>query len=331
MQKAGLRPLVNFETLPVSGFGDVLPKYFKLRSAYKVLENALQSKDCLGLVAIDYPGFNMKLTALAKNLDKPVLYVAPPQIWAWKAKRSRLFAHCEKIQLAVFFDFEWEAYRKAQCNVVKVTHPFVESAEYMNVSRSASGPVILLPGSRKGQALRNIPLFLNALERCSNKDLLANKEIILLASREALVPAFKKATLNTNLKIEIAPRSVEKRAQFFSSAAMAISAPGTATLELALAGCPTVVCTKPDFLTKFFARRSVRTEFFALPNLILQEPIFPEFILETRPLAETIQNMLVKQATKKEPGYSEALLKKLKYPMNLDNLMSEFLAQFFQG
>ena len=59
MQNAGLEPLVHYETLPVSGFGDVLPKYFKLRKSFSELKAALESPNCVGLVAIDYPGFNM--------------------------------------------------------------------------------------------------------------------------------------------------------------------------------------------------------------------------------------------------------------------------------
>ena len=60
MQSAGLQPLADYEDLPVSGFGDVLPHYFRLRRAYATLRGALMHPDCVGLVAIDYPGFNMR-------------------------------------------------------------------------------------------------------------------------------------------------------------------------------------------------------------------------------------------------------------------------------
>ena len=92
MQNAGLRSLVEYETLPVSGFGDVVPRYFKLRQSFNQLKTALESPNCVGLIAIDYPGFNMKLVALAGKLRKPALYVAPPQVWAWKRKRAKELA-----------------------------------------------------------------------------------------------------------------------------------------------------------------------------------------------------------------------------------------------
>ena len=127
MQSAGMVPLVDFEVLPVSGFGDVLPKYFKLRQCYNELKSSLESPECLGLVAIDYPGFNMKLVALAGKFRKPALYVAPPQVWAWKRKRAKVLAQNPYVKLAVFFDFEEQVYREAGCNVVRVKHPFVNS------------------------------------------------------------------------------------------------------------------------------------------------------------------------------------------------------------
>lgn len=332
MQQAGLLPLVDFEELPVSGFGDVLPKYWKLRKAYKILEKALKSEQCAGLVAIDYPGFNMKLVALAKKLNKPVLYVAPPQIWAWKSHRAKLFANCGWISLAVFFDFEVEAYLAANCNVVKTQHPFAEmilreegqARDCTPEVLRKQGPVLLLPGSRKGQALRNIPVFLRTLQDSALKEILIGKEIILLAARESLVPVFEKAVSGMGVSVMVSSKSAEERARLFRSASVALSAPGTSTLELALSDCPTVVCTKPDALTLLLAKRSVKTSFFALPNLILQEEVFPEFILER---ASSVQDA-IKEMTTKTPSFSKKILQRLESKGDSENLMSEFFAQF---
>ena len=79
MQEKGLQPLWDYNELPVSGVGDVVPKYFSLKNVFEVLSDAAESRKCLGIVAIDYPGFNMKLARLAKKWGKPMLYVAPPQ------------------------------------------------------------------------------------------------------------------------------------------------------------------------------------------------------------------------------------------------------------
>ena len=81
MQEKGLSPLWDYNELPVSGVGDVVPKYFSLKNVFDVLKDAAESKKCLGIIAIDYPGFNMKLAGFAKKWGKPMLYVAPPQVW----------------------------------------------------------------------------------------------------------------------------------------------------------------------------------------------------------------------------------------------------------
>ena len=119
MQEQGLQPLWDYNELPVSGVGDVVPKYFSLKNVFEVLRDAAESKKCLGIVAIDYPGFNMRLAALAKKWGKPMLYVAPPQVWAWKSKRASLFKQAENIRLAVFFDIEAKAYEQMNCKTVR--------------------------------------------------------------------------------------------------------------------------------------------------------------------------------------------------------------------
>ncbi len=339
MQNAGMLPLVDFETLPVSGFGDVLPKYFALRRSYKVLESALKSDLCAGLVAVDYPGFNMKLVAQAKKLNKPVLYVAPPQIWAWKSYRAKLFAGCSKIQLATFFDFEVEAYRLANCNVVKTIHPFAQWTSAL-VAEPRLKKILLLPGSRKSQALRNIPVFLKSALSVVQDVQFSDFEIVILAARKSLVSVFENAVLKATrsgnvsagvckkISVQEVPASTKERCRMYSSMAVSLSAPGTATLELALSNCPTVVCTKPDFLTLQMAKRFVKTEHFALPNLLLQKKIFPEYIsrnFDSTMLAQVSD--AIKKMTALKPSFSKEILEKLNSDYNSEKLMSEFLAQ----
>ena len=145
MQFAGLEPLVDYEQLPVSGFGDVAPHLLRLRQMRKVLMTALADKECLALVAIDYPGFNMELTRSAKQCGKPVLYVAPPQVWAWKRSRAKKLRHAK---LAVLFDFERDFYAQQGCRAEILEFPFTG-----RISAERSPALLLLPGSRKRQAL----------------------------------------------------------------------------------------------------------------------------------------------------------------------------------
>lgn len=334
MLSAGLKPVVDFEVLPVSGFGDVLPRYFKLRSCYNVLKNALKSPRCLGLVAIDYPGFNMKLVSLASKLGKPALYVAPPQAWAWKSKRARTLSRLSKVELAVFFDFEKSVYENAGCHVVAVEHPFVGNVlgEDLEFNQS-SGPkeLLLLPGSRIRQCLRNLPAYMKIAKNVVE---CRDAKISILAARQSVADVMNGylqnkvcPDLRSKVKVVVSPQNGEDRLRLYRKAFAAISAPGTATLELALAGCPTVVCTKPDFLTYHLVKRSVRTRFFALPNIILDEKVFPEYLQLDFPdeICQSVADELINEKCQFPVG---KLVKRLSSGMKSSELMSEFLAQF---
>ena len=340
MQNAGMRSVVDFENLPVSGFGDVLPRYFKLRQSYHKLKSILESPDCLGLVAIDYPGFNMKLTKLAGELRKPTLYVAPPQVWAWKQKRTLELANNPYVKLAVFFDFEEKAYRSAGCDVVRIRHPFINSSLQGNAAPATvtSPCCLLLPGSRKSQALRNLPLYLKSLQLARKSMVISRMDVVLLAARQELVNVFEKVLrqfgdeeLLRKIRVDVAPQNADDRALLYRSAKLALTAPGTATLELALSGCPMVVCTKPDILTYGLASRYVKTKYFALPNIIQDKLVYPEIIvapggehLAVANVAEQIATMCIS----KQESDTETLYSKLLVGKPLESLMSEFLRQF---
>jgi lipid-A-disaccharide synthase len=259
----------------------------------------------------------------AGELHKPALYVAPPQVWAWKKKRAAELAKNPFAKLAVFFDFEEAVYHEAGCNVVRVRHPFVD-VRNENGRSNAAIQVLLLPGSRKAQALRNLPLYLNAVRNDEN--------VVLGAARQDLVAAFERVlrrmggdSLLRRVQIKVAPSSAEERMAFYRSAENVITAPGTATLELALSGTPFTVCTKPDLLTYCLGRLFIKTKFFALPNIILDRLVFPEYIVH--PWSGVKTWSLTKG---KRENVVKELFEKLTVGKTLDQLALEFLGQFVE-
>lgn len=344
MAAAGLRSVVDYDVLPVSGFGDVLPKIFNLKKNYNVLSRALKNPLCRGLVAIDYPGYNMKLASLANRLKKPVLYVAPPQAWAWKAKRTRKLTNPQNT-LALFFDFEEKPYRDAGCNLVRMRHPLVHAVEDFVPPQPLLNKksVLLLPGSRARQAHRNMSLFLDCAQRLRDEisgewSVTDLPDVVVLASRESLQERFQKE-LNRKyggrvpawIRVELSPRDPSERFARYRKATMVLTTPGTSTLELALSGSRCVVCTCPDYLTYAVGKRLVKTRWFSLPNLILGREIYPEFILCNRGKKSigNVANALLKNVQGPLDASDVDLLKaKLNIGKNSEQLMSEFLAQF---
>ena len=346
MQMAGLAPLADYEELPVSGFGDVLPRYFRLKKIFKILKRALLDEHCVAFIAIDYPGFNMKLMQVAfakwKILPKvPALYVAPPQTWAWKSSRAKKL---QRSQLAVLFDFEKKFYESKGCRVQQIQHPFAVFAKQnpqTNLENFLLKPQLLLfPGSRSAQALRNLPFFLDIARLWHNQN--TQKSVKIVAPRESLkieieafVDDYCNGTLPNWLSILVAPADAKKRFEIYSGATLALSAPGTVTLELALAEVPLVVSTVPDNMTYFIGSHFVKTKNFALPSIIMGEDLFPEYIFSLKKITENETVEIVATALSEahlQPAKETASrLQERMAGMSLQELTLEFLGQFVQG
>lgn len=333
MLSAGLLPIVEFEHLPVSGFGDVALKYGELRIDFNKMQLALENENCLALVSIDYPGFNMKLVKLARRLNKPVLYVAPPQIWAWKSGRAKKLRN---IPLAVFYDFELDAYSKFGCNARLMRHPVMD-ANVLNVPEK-SNEVVLLPGSRLAQAKRNLKAFLEPAMNVVPK----GGRVTVFAVRESLEKPFAEIVSRMRLRnsscevvVERTQESTDERLKRYSKATLALVCPGTATLEVSLAGCPMVICTKPDALTYVLGNLLVRSKILGLPNLILQKKKFEEFVASPFASKKAVLAKIEKlgRMAKENPatGVAELLRSKLSKGISARELMLEFLGQFVKG
>ena len=346
MQRAGLTPVGDYETLPVSGFGDVLPHIFRLKKIFSQLESRLLSDDCVALVCIDYPGFNMKLCRKALALKKPVLYVAPPQVWAWKKHRAR---RLKGAKLAVLFDFERRIYESLGLNADILEHPFLRTAGTRAIhpseavaANSAAVPsqdIILLPGSRKSQALRNLPFFMAVASQVHA--IHPEKYFVLAASRDSLKTQFERALVNASkagdipawLRIEVVPQCSKERADFYACHAAALCMPGSATLELALSGVPLVVADVLDPLTYFIGKHFVKTDYFALPNILLQRGAVPEFFYTRRSACKkssitAVANALGKCNIETSRGIADDLDKTFVDAKNPESLMLEFLGEF---
>ena len=292
MQAAGLEPVADFDELPVSGFWDVVPRVIRLHRILTKLKRLLAQEECIAFVALDYPGFNMELCRLALRLKKRVLFAAPPQIWAWKSGRAK---DLRGVPLAVLFEFERKAYAERGCNPQLLLHPFLlhDPLYHEPPSIDAAHPhqetLLLLPGSRESQALRNLPLFLKVARLWASAQGAGPvdnfRQVCLLASRTSLQKTLEQALIQffkgqipAFLSVKMAPENPEERRALFASVSCALSAPGTATLELALSGTPLVVATRPDFLTCVLGSLFVKTLFFAMPNILMGGKFVPEHI-----------------------------------------------------
>jgi len=280
MQAAGLVPLVPFEDLAVCGVGDVILRLPRLRAHLAVLRAALCHPSCAGLVGVDYPGFNLRLKEVAESRGLPVWMVAPPQIWAWKPQRGALFRGRD---VAVLFPFEQQAYAAWGARAVLAKHPAVErialpcsGVEDSHTVDALAQTFLLFPGSRLPQLKRNFEYYTH---------LAAELELAVPGARAVFVAS--RPALCNELRARLRGRyGVVLAAEFprgFAGALGAVCPPGTATLELALAGVPTLVSTVADLCSYGLGKWKVRLPYLALPNLLLGHGLAKEAIFSSFP------------------------------------------------
>jgi lipid-A-disaccharide synthase len=131
--------------------------------------------------------------------------------------------------------------------------------------------VLLLPGSRPDELRRHLPVMIGALALIRAQ--LPNLRVRMVLPNEGLVQQAKTLSLPVNLEVQVGglPESL-------AAADVAIASTGTVTTECAYFGVPTVALYKTSWTTYQVARRIVKVKYLAMPNLLANEEIFPEFI-----------------------------------------------------
>lgn len=294
MRKSGVRIIYDIENLGIIGVVEVIrhiPLFFRLRSMLK--EAMIKEKPDV-LVCVDYPGFNMKLAHVAKELGIPVIYYIAPTIWAWNKGRAKNIVR-DVEQVASIFPFEAEAYWKAGARVTFVGHPladtvkpsmsFEEAMDYFHGNPDKKR-VLLMPGSRKNEVAGLLPVMIQAAEKLAEKEecqfFIPRASTI---SKEMLLSIIGK----TSLSIEITEGHQYDLMQICTAC---VASSGTATLETALMELPTVLVYKLAPFTWFLANLLVHVKYAGLPNLLLGREVTPE-LLQDRARAENIVSILL--------------------------------------
>jgi lipid-A-disaccharide synthase len=168
---------------------------------------------------------------------------------------------------------------------VYVGHPLIErlaelrpNAEEAERRRSDPPIVLVLPGSRSGEIRRLLDIFGAALERAAAR---TGSFDLVLPTVPHLVALVKAGTAHWSLKPRIVVEPGEKRSAFRRARA-ALAASGTVTLELALAGVPTVAAYRlslvEEAVLRLLSRRASRPHSVILANLVLGENVVPELL-----------------------------------------------------
>ena len=312
MQATGARLVKHYRELAFMGFTEVLKN---LGTIFKNLRfckaDILQYKPDT-LILIDYPGFNLRIAEWAKQQGLKVIYYISPQVWAWKANRVKMMKQCIDKMICIL-PFEKKYYKdKWNWEVEYVGHPLVEVIEEfrinsleLRVETPYGGNIIaLLPGSRKQEILKKLPIMLEVA-----KDFPAYQFIV------AKAPGLEESFYNELL----APYNnvssvVNKTYALLAQAKAALVTSGTATLETALFGVPEVICYKGNSLSYHIAKRLIKIKFIGLVNLIMDKEVVKELIqndLTPKNLQQELERLLTDGAKQQQLKEDYAALKRL--------------------
>jgi lipid-A-disaccharide synthase len=252
-------------------------------------EDILQYKPD-ALILIDYPGFNLRIAEWAKQQGFKIIYYISPQVWAWKAGRVRMMKECID-KMLVILPFEKEYFQnKWNWEVEYVGHPLVEVIERhkaQGTSQQLSDkPIIaLLPGSRKQEILKKLPIMLEVSKSFPGYQFIVAK-----------APGVDEAFYNDLLKAYTNVSYVSDQTyNLLLQAKAALVTSGTATLETALFGVPEVVCYKGSFLSYQIGKRLVKVKYISLVNLIMDKLVVKELIqddLTVKNLQQELEELL---------------------------------------
>ena len=276
--------------LAVMGFWPVLKRLFFFLGVARAMKRLIRTWQPEVVVTVDYPGLNLKLAAYAKARGIPAVHVVCPQVWAWHQGRIPKVA-AALTKLLCFFPFEPPLFAGTGLDARFIGHPLADvfaaetaQAAQRGKAKDAARTLALLPGSRIGEIQRILPRLLQSLHL-----LVKNAKDF-----EVLVPAANDracAEIERQVKANPPPASVRleiirgKAREVLRQADCAAVASGTATLEAALAHCPTVLVYAVSPLLAWFARRVIKgVRHIGLANVIAEKtgtpPPMPELLQE---------------------------------------------------
>lgn len=277
MKQAGATVVKHYKDLAFMGFAEVASNLGTILANFKFCKKDILHYKPDAVVLIDYPGFNLRMAKFAHQAGIKVFYYISPQLWAWNESRVKQVKNFVD-RMFVILPFEKEFYKKHNMEVDFVGHPLLDAigSESANTGfikdwqLEGKKIVALLPGSRKQEIQKMLPVMLKACNSFPDVvPVIAKVSSIDIGFYNGLIQAFPTCKM------------VEGQTHgLLSNSFMALVTSGTATLETALIGIPEVVCYKGNTLSYQIAKRLVKVKYISLVNLIMDRPVVKELIQE---------------------------------------------------
>ncbi len=311
MVAAGLDAIAPMDLLNVNGFRDPILKLPTLWRLLKQLTEAMVAARVDVFVGVDFNVFNFLLEGRLKRRGLATAHYVSPSVYAWRRGRTRRVARTTDLLLCLY-PFEPAFYADTATQAVFVGHPLADeiapdagSAEARQRARAALGladdaPVLaVLPGSRASEVRLMMPSFAGAAARFAHAH---DAQVVIPCLRPELRAEIENV-LAANVALPVTLYDGDARSAL-TACDVALVKSGTSTLEAMLLHRPMVVSYKLGALSYQLARRLLRTEHIALPNILAGETWVPE-LWQDAATPDALAGALTNEwhAVKNEAGY----------------------------
>lgn len=295
----GQAPVVHYRDGAVMGVTDVLRKGFSILGKLRLCKRDIAEWKPDVVIPIDYPGFNLRVAEYCHRHGIRVFYYIAPKTWASRAGRNRkLKAWVDR--LFIVFPFEVPYFQKHGVPFIYKGNPLVDAIDGHQFTRPCEDRYIaVLPGSRKAEISRTMPVCMEVADRIGMK--------VLVAGAPSRSPADYEEYIGGRSNVELL---FDRTYDIVKFADAAVINSGTASLEAALIGTPQLVCWSAGKTTYFIAKKVFRVldhvKYISLGNLCLGREAFRELIQDdfTPDAVETELRRLLDDS-----DYREAMIK----------------------
>lgn len=275
--------LTQHSIIGVPGLGD----YFQLRGRLNELVKLACDREPHVIICVDFQAFNSAFAAAVKkyvrsragtfnNWNPKIIKYISPQVWASREGRARKIARDFDLVLSIApFEKDWYAARVPELRVEFIGHPLLE--RYASVKRPVRGAklpsspnILFLPGSRKKELKRHWPVMVAVWEKIRAAFPSARAKTVV---HNETLAAMVRGSSGPAIEVQVGGL-----AEALAEADLAVSKTGTITMECAFFGVPAVTMYIASEFLYQAGRHVVKVKSLTMPNLILNEQVYPEFI-----------------------------------------------------
>ena len=281
MAAAGVVLRQNYTDYNVMGISAVLLNLRRIFALLDDLTRLMEEERPDVLVIIDYPDFNWRLAARAKERGIPVFSYIPPSAWAWRKGRAKSCARVAD-EIVAIFPHELPPYEAAGANISFVGNPLIDTVRAEMDEEEARRhfgigaddvPILLMPGSRREEIERLLSPMLGAAEILAAQD--GARRFFLPVAGGVDVAQIQRHLAASSVEVTL---THDARYALMGIARAAIAVSGTVVMEAAIMGLPAVVLYRMSALSYLVGRLLVDVPRFSLPNILLGETFETELL-----------------------------------------------------